>query len=125
MENTIFNQMMNSLSENYSPLICYHLNNDNKIHLGEKKDNTCRFCGKKHPEVTFKMITHAIPEFIGNKTLISEYECDVCNSLFSQMETQMSNYMNLYHTAAQVSGKRGVPSYKPNSQQKSRIDLGL
>ncbi|MFV0468355.1 MAG: HNH endonuclease, partial [Dysgonomonas sp.] len=93
MENTIFNQMMDNLSDNYTPLVCYHLNNDNKTHLGEKKDKTCRFCGNKHPEVTFKMVTHAIPEFTGNKTLISEYECDICNGLFSQMETQMSNYM--------------------------------
>jgi len=116
--------MMDSLSENYTPLICHHLNDNNKVHLGNKEDKTCRFCGRKYPEVTFKMITHAIPEFTGNKTLISKYECDVCNGLFSQMETQMSNYMNLYHTAAQVFGKRGVPSYKPNSQQESRIDLG-
>ena len=108
MENEIFNQMMDRLSENYTPLICYHINDDNKIHLGDKKDKMCRFCGKKHPEVKFKMITHAIPEFTGNKTLISEYECDTCNALFSQMETQMSNYMNIYHTAAQVFGKRAL-----------------
>lgn len=124
MENKIYNQMMDSLSENYKLLVSHHLNDDNKIHLGDKKQKTCRFCGKKHPEVKFKMITHAIPEFTGNKTLISEYECDICNGLFSKMETQMSNYMNLYHTAAQVLGKRGVPSYKPNSQQESRIELG-
>lgn len=122
-ENKIYNQMINSLSENYTQLECYHLNGADKIHLGNKKDKKCRFCGRKHPEVTFKMVTHAIPEFTGNKILISEYECDQCNSLFSKMETQMSNYMNLYHTAAQVYGKKGVPSYKPNSQQGSRIDL--
>lgn len=123
-ENMIYKEMMDSLSENYEPLICYHLKDDKKIHLGDKKERKCRFCGKEHPDVSFKMVTHAVPEFTGNKILISEYECDTCNALFSKMETQMSNYMNLYHTAAQVFGKGGVPSYKPNSQQKSRIDLG-
>lgn len=122
-ENKIYKQMIENLSENYMPLVCYHLKDDNKIHLGNKKDKKCRFCGKEYPDTSFKMITHAIPEFTGNKTLISEYECDICNALFSKMETQMSNYMNLYHTAAQVYGKNGVPSYKPNSQQGSRIDL--
>lgn len=123
-ENKIFNQMKDSLSESYIPLVCYHLKDTDKVHLGNKKDKKCRFCGREHPEVTFKMVTHAIPEFTGNKILISEYECDECNGLFSKMETQMSNYMNMYHTAAQVHGKKGVPSYKPNSQQGSKIDLG-
>ena len=71
-ENKIFNQIKDSLSENYTICVCYHLNDKNKIHLGNKKDKKCRFCGKEYPEVTFKMITHAIPEFTSNK-ILNEY----------------------------------------------------
>ncbi len=117
-------ERLDFLNRNYTPLVTYHLNGDKKIYLGKKDDNHCRFCNKKSPDVTFRNIAHAIPEFTGNKTLICYYECDSCNSKFSRLlESHMANYMNMWHTFSQVRGKRGVPSFKTN-QKKSRIDIG-
>jgi len=112
------------LNDNYIPSSTFHLNQDEKIYLGDKDNRKCRFCNKSDGEVTFKNVAHAIPEFTGNKKLIAHYECDDCNSKFSRLlESHMANHMNLWHTFSQVRGKKGVPSFKTN-KQKSRIDIG-
>lgn len=104
--------------DNYVPSIVFHLNQENKIYLGEKYNRKCRFCNKIDGEVTFKNIAHAIPEFTGNKKLIAYYECDICNSKFSRLlESHMANYMNFWHTFSQVKGKKGVPSFQTKKQK--------
>lgn len=113
------------LDDNYVPLVDYHLNQDGKIFLGDKKNRKCRFCGKTKPETSFSNVAHAIPEFTNNKKLIAYYECDNCNRKFSRLlETHMANYMNLWHTLTQVKGKKGVPSFKTIHNKKSRVDVG-
>ncbi len=128
MEQELFNKLLDRLSNNYSLKTIFHLNTDDRIELGDKINRKCRFCGKQKPEVKFKQKAHAIPELIGNKTLISMYECDNCNAHFCKIETHFANYMSLFHTLAQVWGKRGIPAYKPSSLEKSHIkiaDTGL
>ncbi|WP_304708780.1 HNH endonuclease [uncultured Rikenella sp.] len=120
MKKELFDHIIR-LSANYSNRVTYHLNTDKRIELGDKTNRRCRFCGKQNPEVRFKQIKHAIPELIGNRTLISMYECDDCNAHFSKMENDFAAYMALYHSLAQVVGKRGVPTYKPSSQERSHI----
>ena len=116
--------MMDFFNDNYVPLTVYHLNKDDKITLGSETGRVCRFCNKNETETTFETIAHAIPEFIGNKKLIANYECDSCNHKFSRLlESHMGNYMNLWHTITQVKGKRSVPSFK-TINDKSRIDIG-
>ncbi len=111
------------LDRNFRFIAEYHLNDDRKIYLGDRERRKCRFCKRENPDVTFRNIAHAIPEFTGNKTLFAAYECDECNSKFSRtLESHMANYMNMWHTFSQVRGKRGVPSFKTN-QKKSRVDL--
>lgn len=110
------------IENNYNEHIRIHLNLDEYIYLGNSKNRKCRFCNKSEPNVAFKTIAHAIPEFVNNHRLISYYECDSCNSKFARtLETYMGDYMNVYHTLSQVKGKRGVPSYKKGAE-KSRID---
>lgn len=121
--NEIIGKHLSMLNDNYTPLFV-HLDEDKTIYLGDKKTLTCRFCKRSKPEVNFKQDTHALPEFTGNKYLFSYYECDDCNQKFSVLESNMAEYMKLYHTMAQVKGKKGVPSFKPNMQQNSRIDVG-
>lgn len=116
--------MTDFLNDNYIPLVVHHLNEEDKIFLGSETDRICRFCNKGETETTFNNVSHAIPEFIGNKKLIAYYECDKCNQKFSRLlESHMANYMNLWHTLTQVKGKRSVPSFK-TVNDKSRIDIG-
>lgn len=118
-----FAENCNRFNDSYESIAIFHLETGKTITLGEGKEKRCRFCGKAEPEVAFETITHAVPEFTGNKSLISDYECDTCNKHFSKLETQMSRYMHLFHTMAQVKGKKGVPKYKINFG-KSIIELG-
>ena len=113
------------LGSNYTQLVVYHLDKHEKIFLGCKENRICRFCGKSSPDVTFKSVAHAIPEFTNNKYLIAYYECDKCNHKFSRLlENSMANFMNLYHTLSQVIGKKGVPSFRTIKEKKSKISIG-
>jgi len=109
---------------NYYISAQYHLNEEKKIVLQDSESFHCRFCGQTKDKAHFKKQAHAISRFIGNTKLFSTYECDECNEdVFSPIESSFAEYMKLYHTMARVSGYRGVPSYKPNIQGKSRIDV--
>lgn len=94
-----------------------------KCYLGNKDQRECRFCGKNEKEVSFKKEAHAISRFLGNNRLFSYYECDVCNeNIFGKMESNLSEYLKLFHLICGVNGRSGVPSYKPSSKGLSRID---
>lgn len=104
-----------NVSNHYDILYNIHLDQqiNQKFYLGEKY-NKCRFCGKSSPEVTFENDAHAFPEFIGNKYVLSHYECDMCNAQFSRtIEADMANLMNISHVIEGVPGKkRRIPIYQ-------------
>ena len=54
------------------------------------KDRICRFYGKKYPFVTFRNDAHIFPEFLANKYLVSDFECDDCNAKFGGYEDHLS-----------------------------------
>lgn len=96
----------------YSILVEHHLVKGKKVFIGSK-NSKCRFCGKNAEETTFRMVAHALPEFIGNKTLIANDECDICNARFSRtVEDHMAKFIQLYRTIGLIPGKNGVPSFK-------------
>lgn len=65
----------------------------------------CRFCDKHYPAVSFKKNAHAIPEFIGNKSLFSSFECDSCNQFFGKYENEFANFMLPYNALSGVINK--------------------
>ncbi|EGR4192360.1 hypothetical protein DDO01_19135 [Vibrio cholerae] len=108
--------------KNYVPIAEYHLDKGGKLYVGNS-DKVCRFCGKGEPDVTFKDIAHAVPEFLGNKQLILRNECDTCNKFVSEnLEDHLDKYTKPYRLAAQVKGKKKVPSYK-TKDKKSRYEF--
>ena len=118
-----YKKMLEMLDANYIQVVSYHLNDDKEIMLGDPSaTRACRFCGRSEPEVTFNKVAHAIPHFIGNRTLKSLYECDECNGkVFSPMESHFSRFMGIYHTFNHVSKSEKVPTYRNNSTEKSKI----
>lgn len=77
------------------------------------KSLKCRFCGKEGNQTTFRNDSHTFPRFIGNKFVLSEFECDLCNEKFSRiLENEFANFMKLFHTVNSVKGKKGIPTYK-------------
>lgn len=77
-----------------------------------RKFRVCRFCKKTSSTVTFRKEAHVIPEFLGNRYLIHDIECDECNSRFSKYEDSFANSLGLLRTADGMKGKQGVPKFK-------------
>ncbi|WP_029285355.1 HNH endonuclease [Pedobacter sp. R20-19] len=97
-----------------------------KYYLGTKTiPRCCRFCNKKEPIVTFKKDAHVIPQFMGNKKLLSYFECDACNELFSQYESSFANYIGASRTISQIpgQGKHKVPKFR-DKKTGFTIELG-
>ena len=87
----------------------------NKTKIGDKENQVCRFCGKSEsePEVSFRSDAHAIPDSLGNRTLFTNYECDICNDSFGRgIENDFGTWSNISRTLAGISGKNGVPTVK-------------
>lgn len=90
------------------------------IRLEDHEDEAsrrCRFCGKRKPDVAFRKVAHAVPEFLGNKSILSMNECDECNKfLADNYEDHLSKWSLLARAASQVNGKGGRPTFKNPSK---------
>jgi hypothetical protein len=85
---------------------------DKKPTLKQKKDRFCRFCNKGMPDVTFRKDAHTIPQLTGNRNMISDFECDTCNSLFSKYESQLAYFLGVSRSLSFLKGQEGLPKYK-------------
>lgn len=82
-----------------------------KKYLEDGESRKCRFCNKKYPNIKFSSTAHAIPEFMGNKSLISKFECDECNRYFGKFESEFGNFMLPYNSLGGII-KKGNKSVK-------------
>jgi hypothetical protein len=103
-------QFANFIEDYEADILYFHPNKKPK--LKKSSDRVCRFCNKKEPNVTFKKIAHAISEFMGNKNLISDHECDTCNDLFSTYEDSFAKFLGIARTLSGSKGKEGIPTFK-------------
>lgn len=93
-----------------------------RIFLGDRSKQVCRYCGFSPPQVKFKKLAHAIPDQIGNDWLFDHQECDNCNEHFSKLvEDDFAKWTLPWRALGRISGKSGVPSLKSNDKQ-FRID---
>ena len=94
----------------------FNLDKDSKIKIGEgKKENrVCRFCKQKYPSVKFNSVAHTISEALGNKKLITNDECDECNSYFDKnIERDFIAYHGLFRTFFGIKNKDNqIPQMK-------------
>lgn len=110
---------------NYEVLGSWRLQSGPKVILGDRTTKRCRFCGKTTPEATFDKVAHAIPESLGNKQLVSVYECDECNEKFGiGIENDLGNWSKPLRTLVRIRGKRGVPTISQGKGgRESRIEF--
>lgn len=82
------------------------------IRIGSK--GKCRFCDQDETTTSFRNASHAIPEFLGNRQLLLNSECDACNLHFSrEVEPHLDNYTAPFRTVAGVRKKAGgTPKHK-------------
>jgi hypothetical protein len=106
--------------------------NDNRKKLKPKNERTCRFCGKSYPEVNFSKKAHLFPESAGNKTHLSDLECDSCNYKFGLHENDFINFLGPFRAMSEIPKKGGFPKFKSRNKvmtieqaYKNAIDLNL
>ena len=75
-------------------------------------DKVCKFCHKTSKENTFKNLPHVIPELLGKNNHTSNDECDKCNELFGQYETDLANYISPYQTIIGQKTKHKIPNFQ-------------
>lgn len=76
-----------------------------------RSERKCIFCGNENAK--FTKVAHAVSETIGNKSLISHFECDECNQNFGKMfEDDLGKYMLPYKIITKTFGKNNQLSSK-------------
>jgi len=115
--------------QHYQIVLDLHLVAKVPIKLGDYENDSerkCRFCGKSKPEVSFRKKAHAIPEFLGNKSLILINECDICNDFFSrEYEDHLAKWFGPMRSLCQMQGKKGTPKYKSHKFIAARGNKGM
>lgn len=93
------NKEKNFINKNYDIHSAIILNNIGRPKYtfvdGNKDFKVCRFCGKTQDDVTFNNRSHVVPKLLGNFLVVSNFECDVCNSYFSKYETELEKYIKI------------------------------
>lgn len=125
MENSLnLNERIAFFEENYEILSTGKYGSGYKIGIGKQK-NKCRFCGKRDGETTFSNVSHAIPQFLGNKQLILFEECDECNKFFSEnLEDHLDKYTKPFRTLGSIKGDKKIPKYRSRDKDNKIVTEG-
>ena len=91
----------------------YELVNSSDSHIPSySKSKVCRYCEKTIADTTFSQKTHLMPELLGKNNLLTFDECDSCNKLFSNYESNLSTFIRPYISIFGVNGKKKVPTFQ-------------
>lgn len=119
-----YNDVWKEIHNNYD--MTRYDNGYNTIHgIGEaeRSKRICRFCGLKMPETTFKNKSHSISEALGNKNIITNDECDVCNGKFGMgIELDLINLLDFFRAYYGIQGKGGKKSFVSSDFEISKND---
>lgn len=105
-------------------VVSYGQEKDSYIGEPDKKKRICRFCkcGPDSPK-KFKLKAHAISESLGNKKIILNEECDVCNNLFgSSFENDIINLIDPMRIILGSKGKKASPKFKAGGYELYKKD---
>ena len=105
-------------ARNYEILASYRLDEDPPRFLGDAADPVCRFCEQSAPRASFTGAAPALPECLGNTSLWTFEECDVCRALFREsVEDDLDAFVR-----ASRSGPSSLvrPGSHPESRPSSR-----
>lgn len=94
---------------------------DYKVTYCKSPENkSCIFCGRSYPEVSFQLKPHLVPELFGRNNILSNHECDICNTAFNFHETQTATFVQPFLSMLGVKTKKGIPVFqsrkKPDQQ---------
>lgn len=101
--------------DHYDHVVGLHIGpSDRKaIRLGSRDGKTCRYCGRSAPTVTFRKKAHALPQFIGNRLITSNDECDLCNEQFgAKYEDAFARFLGPRRALMRLRRKSSLPTFK-------------
>jgi len=107
-----FEEKGNIFFENYGLVKEFGPSEEKISGLKPKNSRICRFCSRKYPLVSFNMDAHIIPEMLGRNKMISDFECDECNTKFGKYENDFANFLGISRTANFIKGKEKIPKFK-------------
>jgi len=90
-----------------------------KRQLKLKSERVCRFCSQTGRN-NFGTLSHLLPQLMGNKTLLSDFECDDCNKRFSVIENDLANFLGISRSISELSGMGKATSFKASKLVQSR-----
>jgi hypothetical protein len=86
---------------------------------------SCLFCGRSYPEAPFKTLAHLAPQLIGNSNLYSDFECDDCNKVFSELEGDLAAFLGVSRSIVGVGKDKKTVGFKGRRlTAKSRSFMG-
>lgn len=124
-ESAQFSELFHDFLSKY---LAFSADGEKNRHYGEsrKEYRICRYCGLSMPDVTFRNKAHTIPEGLGNKTIITNTECDSCNIKFGQsIELEFIEYMNIFNVFFNIKGKTGERTFKGKNFEMKCTNNGL
>lgn len=114
--------MLSFYNEHYDIIFRHMWHHGERMTLENERNKCCRFCQNCPPDVTFRNKAHAVPESLGNKGLISSYECDACNDLFGRtIENDLGEWALPMRTFTLIPGKNGIPKIKVGKDKNELI----
>jgi HNH endonuclease len=120
-------QRVDYFNARYWKIAHYWFTTDDRTLLRDHLDDAdrkCRFCDQGSPQVGFHELAHALPDFLGNRSIISLNECDDCNDYFGKgCEDNLSKATMLHRTLAGIPRKKGPKSTFKSSDESLRIDV--
>lgn len=88
-----------------------------------EKIQTCRFCKKTAPEVSFNKKAHIVPQLLGLNNFINDFECDICNQKFSKHESHLATFFRPYLTLTNTKGQRNVPVFQSREEYRDKNSI--
>jgi hypothetical protein len=127
MKKPIYDDAAKYYVERYDVIARYPFISDRKVRLRDHSNEAtrrCRFCNRGAPDVSFASVAHAVPEFLGNRDILSLNECDSCNTFLAvNCEDHLSKWSLFARATSQVRGKKNKPTFK-NPGETLRVGAG-
>lgn len=119
--------MTDFFNDNYDVIL--QLNFSEDVCFDDRENETdkriCRFCGNIESEkITFKKEAHAVSNCLGNKSILTENECDSCNSNFGKtIENELGNYFKHFKPLLRITGKKGHAKFVQQGKKETEISI--
>ena len=110
------------MEKNYDIIARHSLQNRATERLGNQGTRYCRYCRAIKPNAVEWEEAWALPELVGNATIVAMDECPVCNAIFNSLEVDLGTMLQVTRAIGRIEGKKGIlPFIALNAG--SRIDV--